>query len=97
MIPLFPPTDYWKKLHFDIPQFTWNKKCPRLKLSMLQRSRGSGGLAVPNFKYYFWSFVLCPIVTWRDPDMPVSWCRLEEKMVKKKWYNHRIMVNKQWF
>ena len=71
MIPLYPPTDYWKKLHADISKFIWNKKRPRLKLSTLQSSRGDGGLAVPNFKYYFWSFVLRPIATWRDPDTPV--------------------------
>lgn len=81
MIPLCPPSDYWKKLHSDISHFIWNNKPPRLKLSTLQRNRGDGGLALPNFKFYFWSFVLRSIVTWRDPTTPVSWRRLEEKMV----------------
>lgn len=82
MIPLCPPSDYWRKLHSDISQFIWNKKRPRLKFSTLQRSRGHGGLAVPNFKYYFWSFVLRPVITWRDPVISVSWRGLEEKMVE---------------
>lgn len=82
MIPLCPPSDYWKKLHADVSKFIWNKKRPRLKLSTLQRSKGDGGLAVPNFKYYFWSFILRPIVVWNDPDTPVSWRSLEDRIVQ---------------
>lgn len=38
-------------------------------------------LTVLIFKFYFWSFVLRPVVTQCDPDMLVSWHGLEEKMV----------------
>uniref|UniRef100_A0A674NX77 Reverse transcriptase domain-containing protein n=1 Tax=Takifugu rubripes TaxID=31033 RepID=A0A674NX77_TAKRU len=68
MIPLPPPSDHWSKLQSATTKFIWNKKRPRLKMSVLQRRREDGGLAVPDFKLYFWSFVLRPLLSWFNPD-----------------------------
>ena len=55
MVPLPPPSDYWRKLQSATSKFIWNRKRPRLKWSTLQRRRENGGLAVPNFELYSWS------------------------------------------
>lgn len=55
MVPLAPPKGYWEKLCSLISRFVWNGKRPRLKLKTLQRDGTQGGLALPNFKMYFWS------------------------------------------
>ena len=64
MLPLSPPSDYWHKLESAVSTFIWNGKRLRLKKSALQRSKEDGGLSVPNFKLYVWSFVLRPLLTW---------------------------------
>ena len=82
MISLSPFVNYWNKIHSTVSRFIWNRKCPCLKLSTTQRGVASGGLSVPNFKFYFWSFVLWPLLEWRDSDTFVSWRRLEKNCVR---------------
>lgn len=74
MFPLSPPSNYWNKLHFLMLRFIWGGKQPRVKITTLQ------SLSVPNFKYYFWSFVLRPLSTWLNPDAFVSWKPIEENI-----------------
>ena len=80
MIPLAPPNNYWKKLHSIINQFLWNKKKPRIKTSTLQRHKSAGGVNLPNFEWYSWSFVLRPLAVWLNPNSQVSWLPIEEKL-----------------
>lgn len=81
MLPLSPPNSYWRKLHSAISKFLWNNKRPRLKMSTIQQRRLDGGLAVPNFKLYFWSFSLRPLINWFNPKAVVSLHALEEELV----------------
>ena len=55
MIPLAPPLGYWDWLQSLVSKFIWKGKRPRLKLTTLQRDKTIGG---PDFKIYFWSYVL---------------------------------------
>ena len=90
MVPLPPPSDYWSKLQSAVPTFIWKRKRPRLKMSTLQRRREDGGLSVPDFKFYFWSFVLRPLLTWFNPSISVSWCSLESSMIEP-WSLHDVL------
>ena len=63
MLPLSPSSDYWHKLEAEVSKFIWKGKRPRLKKSTLQRRKENGGLSVPNFKLYFLSFILRPLLT----------------------------------
>ncbi len=47
-------------------KFIWNDKCPRIKLTTLQHPNSTGGLAVPNFELYYWSFQLKALHNWFD-------------------------------
>jgi len=80
MIPLAPPGGYWKKLHSIISLYLWNRKKPRIKASTLQRHRSSGGVNLPNFEWYSWSFVLRSLAIWRNPEILVSWRPIEERL-----------------
>lgn len=86
MIPLSPPRGYWDKMHKLISKFIWGGGRPRLKLTTLQRNKQNGGLAVPNFKYYFWSYVLRPLSYWLEPKIQVSWRPIEENLA----FPHRL-------
>ncbi|XP_047443790.1 uncharacterized protein LOC125009675 [Mugil cephalus] len=81
MFPLSPPSDYWTKLQSAVSKFVWKGRRPRLKMSVLQWRNEDGGLSVPNFKLYFWSFVLRPLLTWFNPHTPIAWRNLESSLL----------------
>uniref|UniRef100_A0A8C7XNT8 Reverse transcriptase domain-containing protein n=1 Tax=Oryzias sinensis TaxID=183150 RepID=A0A8C7XNT8_9TELE len=64
MIPLFLPKVFFTKLDGLISSFIWNKKCPRIRRSKLQRSKSEGGFGLPNFKYYYWSANIVKLPIW---------------------------------
>ena len=82
MLPLAPPVGHWEKLHTFVSRYVWKGKRPRVKMSILQRHKLSGGLGFPNFQFYFWSSTLRPLHTWLNPAAQVAWCSLEENRVK---------------
>ncbi len=43
MLPLSPPPGYFKEIN---SKFIWNDKCPRIKLTTLQRTNSAGGFPV---------------------------------------------------
>ncbi len=82
MLPLSPPPGYFKEINSIISKFIWNDKCPRIKLTTLQHTNRAGGLAVPNFELYYWSFQLKALHNWVDPQSTVSWRVIEADKVK---------------
>ena len=82
MLPLAPPVRHWEKLHKFVSRYVWKGKRPRVKMSILQRHKLSGGLGFPNFQFYFWSSTLRPLHTWLNLAAQVAWCSLEENRVK---------------
>lgn len=66
--------------HSIISKFIWNGKKPCLKLRTLQQDKTTSGLAVPNFKAYFMSFVLRPLSAWFSSIATVSWKSVEENI-----------------
>ncbi len=82
MLPLSPPPGYFKEINSIISKFIWNDKCPRIKVTTLQHPNRAGGLAVPNFELYYWSFQLKALHNWVDPQSTVSWRVIEADKVK---------------
>ncbi len=82
MLPLSPPPGYFKEINSIISKFIWNDKCPRIKLTTLQHPNSAGGLAVPNFELYYWSFQLKALHNWVDPQSTDSWRVIEADKVK---------------
>ncbi len=92
MLPLSPPPGYFKEINSIISKFIWNDKCPRIKLTTLQHTNSAGGLAVPNFELYYWSFQLKALRNWVDPQSTVSWRVIEADKV----YNPIINLVPLW-
>lgn len=44
--------------------FIWNKTIPRVRKAVLERDRGSGGLGLPNFLYYYWAANIHKLTIW---------------------------------
>ncbi len=82
MLPLSPPPGYFKEINSIISKFIWNDKYPRIKLTTLQHPNHAGGLAVPNFELYYWSFQLKALHNWVDPQSTFSWRVIEVDQIK---------------
>ena len=89
-IPIFPSTGYWGKMHSITSKFLWEWRRPHVKLSTLQRNKHNGSLAVPNFKFYSWSYVLHPLSSWLDPQVQISWKPIEKHLASPHWLQDLI-------
>lgn len=79
-IPTFLPKIFFKTLDGLITSFLWEGKNPRVKKSLLQRLTLSGGLALPNFLYYYWAAHVHKLIYWLQ-SRELLWCKLESQSV----------------
>lgn len=59
--PVLIPKVYFDKIDQLLIQFKWAGRVPRLVRSTLQLPMSQGGLALPNFKFYYWAAVLVTV------------------------------------
>uniref|UniRef100_A0A669CJ85 Reverse transcriptase domain-containing protein n=1 Tax=Oreochromis niloticus TaxID=8128 RepID=A0A669CJ85_ORENI len=64
----------WDKL---VSRFIWKGVKPRIRFKTLQLRKEKGGLALPNFKEYFYAAQLRYIVYWCSPDYTSKWKCIE--------------------
>lgn len=62
-------------------QIYMERKMPSSQGLAFSVCRLYGGLAIPNFKVYYWSFIHRPLITWFESRESVLWCAIEEQMV----------------
>ena len=70
------------KCMLSFPIFVWGGKRARIKLTTLQRSKLTGGLAVPNLDFYYYAFQIRSFQVWRHQDSQVPWRAIEAARVK---------------
>ena len=79
-IPLFLPQSFFTKLDSMISEFIWDKKKARINKQFLQRPKSLGGMALPNFRYYYWAANIRILTYWilyRTLNSPPSWLSME--------------------
>ena len=86
-IPIFIPKSFFKSLDQIISSFIWNKGPARIRKSLLQKPKTSGGLALPNFQVYYWSANIHRILYWLHchyglSDWVPTWVKLEEALCR---------------
>lgn len=52
-IPLFIEKSFFKELDRATSLYIWNKKIPHIRGECLERRKGEGGLALPNYMHYY--------------------------------------------
>ena len=82
MIPIPPPPNYFDELRSLTTKFIRNDDRALIRLHMLQRPTHSGGLAVPDFKLYHWSFQIKQLTIWCNENVVTPWWQIEKEMVK---------------
>lgn len=82
-IPIFLTQSFFRKLDFSIREFLWAKKVSRLRIQYLQKSKKLGGMALPNFKYYYWACNIRTFRYWIQSDSSsLAWLTMETNSVK---------------
>lgn len=84
-LPIFIPQSFFFKIDKLISEFVWNKKTPRLRRPLLQRPKSQGGLALPNFRFYYWACNLRAVQFWlhfEGSASPPAWIVMESQSAK---------------
>ena len=77
-LPLFLPKSFFKSINQAVTTFIWCNKVPRIRRTILQCSKPLGGLALPNFLYYYWAANIQKLSLWMCA-APCNWCQMEAK------------------
>ena len=72
-IPIFLTKSFFQNLDRLISSFIWGGKTPRIRKEFLQRQKPQGGLALPNFRYYYWAANISKVLYWLQIPKDV-WC-----------------------
>lgn len=80
-LPVFIPGTYFKKMDSITSSYVWGGKRPRLRKDYLQRAKQDGGMALPNFRLYYWAANLHCLSYWiyyhMDENCPI-WVKMEK-------------------
>lgn len=75
-LPIYLPKAFFNELDKIVSHFIWAGKTPRARCSVLQRSKEEGGLALPDFRAYYWAANIQKAYTWYNfPN--TDWCQME--------------------
>lgn len=66
--PISIPNSFFTKLEQTVTSFIWQGSIPRVARSTLQLGLSEGGLALSNFKKYYWAAVLVLVRWWFTQD-----------------------------
>ncbi len=82
-VPIFIPKSFFKTLNQHISSFIWNKGPARIRREILQKPKLEGGLALPNFLFYYWAANIHSTLFWFQShfglsDWVPSWVSIEE-------------------
>lgn len=79
-LPVFLPKSYFKKIHLLVLPFLWGNKTHRIARKHLCKFKKEGGLALPNFLFYYWATHIKFMSYWlADMGEPPAWLQLEQE------------------
>uniref|UniRef100_A0AAR2KCA8 Reverse transcriptase domain-containing protein n=1 Tax=Pygocentrus nattereri TaxID=42514 RepID=A0AAR2KCA8_PYGNA len=75
-LPIFLPKSFFVSIDKTVTGFIWGGRVPRIRKGILQCPRSSGGLALPNFMYYYFAANIQKMAFWfKNPE--AAWCIME--------------------
>lgn len=63
-LPVCINKSFFAHLDQHLNGFLWNNKPARIRKSVLQLPKSEGGLALPNFRYYYWACNIHKLLYW---------------------------------
>ncbi|XP_059823631.1 IQ calmodulin-binding motif-containing protein 1 isoform X1 [Hypanus sabinus] len=83
-VPIFIPKSFFTNVDSKISTYICQNKNPRLGKIYLQKAKKEDGLALPNFRFYYWAvnirYLICWLKDW-DGSFSPHWVSLEIKSV----------------
>lgn len=79
-VPIFLPQIFFQKLDSIVSDFIWSNKTPRIRKQLLQMPKELGGMALPNFRYYYWAANIRILQYWLQYEIwntPPAWLEIE--------------------
>uniref|UniRef100_A0AAR2KTQ2 Reverse transcriptase domain-containing protein n=1 Tax=Pygocentrus nattereri TaxID=42514 RepID=A0AAR2KTQ2_PYGNA len=76
-LPCYIPASFFKNINSRITEYIWNKKKPRIRFSILTKTKNQGGVSLPNFQLYYWSAQIIQMLSWFLDRHDSKWVEIE--------------------
>lgn len=76
-LPIEISSKQFSELNKIISRFIWQGKKPRVRFNTLQLPKEQGGMALPNFKDYFYAAQIRPLINLCNPSFQARWKDIE--------------------
>lgn len=79
-IPIPHSQIFFRQISKAFVSFVWKDKSPRIAYDILRRSKGEGGIGLPDMALYYRAISLVCILNWCHDNASKAWVSLEKTM-----------------